>query len=171
MKKFFAALSILIACLGFTANSFADDHTSKSNVIEYLYIQSAKLAVLEPTSASDSYTLTLKNVHPYVVCFSERPNRIINTLSVKKFINEWLHPTSTTKNNFLEDAPNADLNGVKVAGQDPVNIPVELSNPQYNDHDKTLTYKVTQLKGGQKLSAMQLHDATLIIDDYCTDCF
>ena len=165
MKKLLAVLTVVAACSGLTTNSFATDKD-----IEFLYIQSAKSATIKSAKEPhDSFTLTLKNVQPHVVCFSDRPKRIAQTMTTREFIQEWTHPSPENKDSFKDDAPNADLNGVNVATHEQVNIPLELSNPQYDENGNTLTYTVNQLQGGSKISPMKLRYATLVIDR-CTRC-
>jgi hypothetical protein len=167
MKKIITVFVTLLACLGFTAqNCFAFDAESQ----QYLYVQTAQSAIVKPVKGSaDSFTLTLKNVRPNVICFAERPKRTAGMLNVKNFIELWLNPSDQNKNNFKNIAPNANLSGIKIGTQKQINIPVVLNEPQYDDKNKSLIYTINSLKGGEKISAMQLQNVTILID-YCANC-
>ncbi len=168
LKKILSICGMLALCLGFTINSYATD--SKAKDIQYLYVQTAKAADLKPIqNTPNSYTLTLKDVHPQMTCFSDRPSRVIGVVPVKKFIRDWNEPAATETDSFKKDAPNGNLSGVNPANHDLTNILVVLTNPSYDDKEKTLTYTVTKIDSSEKFSPQQLQNVTLLID-YCTSC-
>lgn len=82
----------------------------------------------------------------------------------------WIHPENPNGDNYKNDAPNAIINGTKLANNELVNLPVTLSDPQYDEKTKSLKYKVKKMDGSDKISAMELHGVTIFID-YCTNCY
>ena len=78
--------------------------------------------------------------------FSDRPDRIVTSVSTSDFIGNW----STGEDSFVVDAPNAVLVVDEIEGKQD-DVVVELFNPIYDPNTKTLKYEIS-------------HDNTISID-------
>jgi hypothetical protein len=110
---------------------------AQSTEFEALFVQSARRVV------SAGNALTLHELAPSTLMFSDRPNRIVGHLTTKQFVEGWGHG----ENSFFEDPPNAVLSFLP-AGEDdipPEDVVVTLTNPRC-EWD-TLTYDVDVLEG------------------------
>ncbi|PZR00961.1 MAG: hypothetical protein DI533_03385 [Cereibacter sphaeroides] len=130
-----------------TANGPASAEGFAGEKADFLFVQTAR-----EMSFADG-TLTLKNVSPVTLFFTDRPERIAGNMSTEKFIPFW----SEGKDSFLSDPPNADLSIL----QDGVlkQVVVVLKDPAYDGQD--LTYQVTVIDGDIPASA---RDVSVFID-------
>jgi hypothetical protein len=99
----------------------------------WLFIQTAESAQF------DGKTLTLKNVSPSVVMFTDRPARAAEAIPTATFLTSW----NDGKGSFKSDPPNAGLT-MLVDGKLQT-ATVELKQPRLEG--TTLTYQVRVLKG------------------------
>jgi hypothetical protein len=99
-----AASAVLVAT-GFQ-NVMATAQTADGNTtaVEFLSIQSAQSGSLSQINET-AYTLELNNIANNAIMFSDRPNRIIETVSTADFIGNW----TAGSNSFAADAPNDAL--------------------------------------------------------------
>jgi hypothetical protein len=92
----------------------------KQEEVQYLFVQTAKGAVQEKGR------LTLKEVAPTMIFFSDRPKRIAGHMTTEDFVIDWKEDTA--KNSFQADPPNAT---VSVFAKDHiVDAVFELKNPR-----------------------------------------
>lgn len=103
-------------------------------------------------------TLTLNNIEPHVLWFTDRPNRKAGFVSLTKFLGNW------TKF-FAKNPPNAAMVHVgmeaKVANKD-VPMAMELSQPHYKNG--TLTFQVSNLNG-DVVNTGALQNVKVFFDD------
>ena len=134
-------IGILIAGLATKqiASSADTKQTKPTNTVQVLFVQNAA-----GLSFADG-KLTLRNIEPLTVCFSDRPERLAGHMSTKDLVPMW----SEGKNSFLKDPPNATLSILQ--GRDVSSTVVTLRNPQLSGND--LTYDVTILEGTIPASA------------------
>ena len=86
---------------------------------------------------SGNYTLTMTDVVPYTVGFADRPARDVGFAPVDEFLKGF---------NFgIDNPPNAAII-LPDENETSDMVVVELTNPQYNNTTKALTYKARQLK-------------------------
>jgi hypothetical protein len=98
----------------------------------WLFVQNAERAELKAGK------LTLTDVDPHLVCFTDRPDRKTGTVPMEKFVTGW-----TDGGVFVGDPPNATL---AIFGKENVaEAVVVLRNPTVDG--RTLTYDVTVLEG------------------------
>jgi hypothetical protein len=83
--------------------------------------------------------LTLRDVDPLTICFSDRPERLAGHMPTKDLVPMW----GEGKDSFMKDPPNATLSILQ--GRDVNSTVVTLRNPQLSGRD--LTYDVTILEG------------------------
>jgi len=111
-----------------------DDKTTNSNT-SFLFIQSAVSGTF--TDNDGVKILTLFEISPSTVYFSDRPNRVTGVLDTNSFIALW----GEGEDSFRDDPPNAALEISTADGNSDVFI-LELMNPVYNYELKTLQYDV-----------------------------
>ena len=71
-------------------------------ILEEMFVQIAR------NVTSDESTLTLQDVSPSTLYFSDRPERVVGHMTTEQFVDQW----SEGPNSFLEDPPNAVLSYV-----------------------------------------------------------
>lgn len=117
----------------------------QSNDFEALFVQTARRVT------SDNGTVTLHDVAPSTLMFSDRPERIAGHLTTKQFLDGW----GEGENSFRENPPNAVLSFVRIGEEDasPRDVVVTLTNPRWEVERLTyqlgerLTYEVDILEG------------------------
>jgi len=115
---------------------------------DFLFVQNA---------ASMNYAngkLTLKDVSPVTIFFSDRPERIAGNMETQAWVPFW----TDGKDSFAKDNPNANLS-VLEKGRQLDDIVVTLSNPALSGKD--LSYDVKVLQGTMPASG---GPASLFID-------
>jgi hypothetical protein len=124
------ATSTLLAA-GISTRAFADD----AEAVDYLLVQTSKgLAFDKATS-----TLSLIDVSPVTLFFSDRPERIAGNMKTSAFIPFWSHG----KDSFAKNPPNADVSIID--GDTMHQVVVVLHDPVLDGN--TLRYKVNALQG------------------------
>lgn len=177
MRSFKALVSLFLSsllavnlCYAATEKNSNGNKTNEG----YLLIQGAAEAMLEQSKDDPSYyLLTLKQVNPYVMYFSERPTRKAGQMPMEKYLHFW---KSEGPNNFQKNPPNADLHAIqRVAGSpDKIyNFILELFDPNYDSAKQTISYRVKPLEGNPNPlpSSATFQQVTLFIDDICVSCF
>lgn len=143
---------VLAATLGLAAVSVAgqapadDQPTDKA---DFLFVQTASGMAF----AADRNRLTLRDVSPVTLFFSDRPDRIAGNMTTERFVPFWSEGTDS----FLSDPPNADLS-IMVDGK-LQQVVVVLSEPELTGTD--LHYTVRILDGDMPVMA---ESASLFID-------
>jgi hypothetical protein len=90
---------------GNATTTMMTNQTADGNMtVEFLNIQTAKSGSLSQINET-AYTLELKNVSDSTIMFSDRPNRIVESVSTTDFVGNW----TAGQNSFAEDAPNDAL--------------------------------------------------------------
>jgi len=132
--------------------------TAESNTAakapEFLFVQTAK------DIAYKDGVLTLQDVSPVTVFFSDRPKRIVGHVRNDLFLKKWTEGS----NSFKSDPPNAVLS-ILNDNAPPSSAVVVLNNPRMNGGN--LAYDVRTLKGDLPVSGIE---GTLFIDGssgYC----
>jgi hypothetical protein len=110
-------------------------HVDDPIVLEEMFVQIAR------TVSSDQATLTLGDVSPSTLYFSDRPERVVGHLTTEQFVNQW----SEGPNSFLEDPPNAVLSYVGTGDDIPSDAVVVLRDPTVSG--SSLTYSIEVLDG------------------------
>ncbi|ODS02759.1 hypothetical protein AUC71_13565 [Methyloceanibacter marginalis] len=101
---------------------------------DFLFVQSAKSMSFDPATNK----LTLENVSPVTVFFTDRPERIAGNMKTTAFIPFW----SEGKDSFKSDPPNADISIID--GKTLKQTVVELQDPVLDGDTLTYTVKLTQ---------------------------
>ena len=126
----FATFSLIL--LGAAVVAVAAEEEKKA---DFLFVQSAKSMSFDPATNK----LTLENVSPVTVFFTDRPERIAGNMNTTRFIPFW----SEGEDSFKSDPPNADISILE--GKELKQTVVELQDPVLEGSN--LTYTVKLLKG------------------------
>ena len=121
---------------------------------EFLFVQTAK------DIAYKDGILTMQDVSPVTVFFSDRPQRIVGHVRNDLFLKKWTEGS----NSFKSDPPNAVLS-IFNDKSPPISAVVVLNNPRLEGNN--LAYDVRTLKGDLPAQGIE---ATLFIDGssgYC----
>lgn len=173
-------------CTGYADNSSSVNQTKASpnscmmlksvapgRTLNVYFVQSASAGNVKVLDKQKGiYKLTLKKFNPIVVYFSDRPQRVVHSITIGKFLTLWKEGADSLKNN----PPNASLSAVTVnltKGVKTLDLFLALTNPQYNKKDGTLTYTAFNLDQSMKIPDSQnFHYITLFIDSgtFCTSC-
>jgi len=114
---------------------------SKADQVQYLFVQTARSATFEDG------TVTLHDVSPVTVFFSDRPERIAGHGTTQQFVGSWTGGRSS----FDADPPNATL-AMFVDGEAEIReVVVTLREPRLANDE--LSYAVTVLEGEVPASA------------------
>ena len=106
---------------------------------------------------SDGMTLTLKDVTPSTLYFSDRPKRIVGHMTTVDFVDLW----AEGDNSFEEDPPNAVLAFLEAGYEAPEDAVVVIQQPRLeNGH---LSYSIKTLDG---TVPTQAGPVTLFIDPF-----
>ena len=142
-------------CLCLAGTHFAATQTTtQAKSPEFLFVQTAKHV------AYKDGILTLQDVSPVTVFFSDRPKRIVGNVRNDLFLQKWTEGS----NSFKSDPPNAVLSIFNDKSA-PTSAVLVLSNPRLQGNN--LTYNVQTLKGGVPAAGIE---GTLFIDGgsgYC----
>ena len=105
----------------------------------FLYVQTAHSGTLSAEKADGKRILTLNDVSPTTVYFSDRPDRITGHESTEDFIAQW----NDGEDSFASNPPNAALD---VIDEDSQHLAiVELMGARYDAQNKTLEYEILML--------------------------
>jgi hypothetical protein len=109
--------------------------TEDAEIIEEMFVQIAR------TVTSDQTTLTLQDISPSTLYFSDRPERVVGHMTTEQFVAQW----KEGPNSFLEDPPNAVLSYVGTGEATPSDAVVVLRDPVASG--SSLTYAIEVLEG------------------------
>jgi hypothetical protein len=127
--------------------------------IEFLSIQAAQSSSLSQINAT-AYTLELKNVSDSTIMFSDRPNRIVESVSTADFVGNW----TNGPNNFAADPPNAALVVENNQTGRLDTTVVDLASPVYDTTVNTLTYTIMIENGTSVELASEFGQSILVVD-------
>jgi hypothetical protein len=104
-------------------------------IVEEMFVQNAR------SVTSDQATITLHDVTPSTLYFSDRPERVVGHMTTAQFIAQW----TEGPNSFAEDPPNAVLSYVDGGADLPDDAVVVLRDPLAGNG--SLTYSIEVLDG------------------------
>src|SRR6478735_5140468 len=104
-------------------------------IVEEMFVQIAR------SVTSEESTLTLQDVSPSTLYFSDRPERVVGHMTTEQFVDQW----SEGPNSFLEDPPNAVLSYIGTGDDLPSDAVVVLRDPTASGN--SLTYSIEVLDG------------------------
>jgi hypothetical protein len=148
-RRTFIALSALIASLVPLKAALGQSSSKNNDQADFLFVQTAKSMSFDPATKK----LTLNNVSPMTLFFSDRPERIAGNMTTEAFIPFW----SKGKDSFLADPPNADLS--ILSGNTLQQVVVVLKEPVLEGD--SLTYIIEVVDGNMPASG---NNASVFID-------
>jgi len=156
-----STISVLVVAISLDS-VYAQENTTDSEGI-YLILQHAQSGTISEINAT-FYKLELNKVLDKTIEFSERPDRIIKTISTEEFITQcW---SLETPNNYQINPPNADLiiHDNKLNTQ--MDFIIEIFNPVYDKNENTLMYDFKLLSNSTNLADLpkEIGKTTLFID-------
>ena len=125
-----AALTLVLVLVGALLATAGEEKKA-----DFLFVQSAKNMSFDPATNK----LTLENVRPVSLFFTDRPERIAGNMKTAAFLPFW----SEGKDSFKSDPPNADVSIVD--GKTLTQTVVELQDPVLEGDN--LSYTVKLIKG------------------------
>lgn len=125
-----AALTLVLVLVGALLATAGEEKKA-----DFLFVQSAKNMSFDPATNK----LTLENVSPVTLFFTDRPERIAGNMKTAAFLPFW----SEGKDSFKSDPPNADVSIVD--GKTLTQTVVELQDPVLEGDN--LSYTVKLIKG------------------------
>ncbi len=137
---------------------------------ESLLVQYAPKAVLKK-AGGDHYTVTLKNIPPYVTYFNVRPNREAGVISIQEYLDLW---KPDRPDNFSINPPNASFNAVTVEKgkhRTPINFVAVVTGLVYDSDANTLQYKFKPLTEITLPEEGEIDYMAIFIDDVCLSCW
>ena len=114
--------------------AMAEAAVATTKQADFLFVQTARGVSFDKATSK----LTLHDVSPITLFFSDRPDRIAGNMKTTAFVPFW----STGKDSFLSDPPNADVSILE--GASLRQVVVELRSPALSGNDLTYTVKVLQ---------------------------
>ena len=154
-----SALSIIVIVTTMTS-VYAQENTT-DHVPKFLAIQHAQSGSLLEINET-AYSLELNDVSDKTILFSDRPDRIVKSISTSDFIGNW----STGEDSFAVDAPNAVVVVDEQEGKQDVAI-VELFTPIYDSEKMALKYDVTPDNATSIDLSREFGQTTIVIDQCC----
>ena len=118
---------------------------------ESMFVQTAR------GITSDGATLTLRDVTPSTLFFSDRPQRVVGHMTTADFVELW----GEGDNSFEADPPNAVLSFVEPGADAPTDAVVVIKKPTLKDGQ--LSYSIDVLEGTVPIQAGPV---TLFIDPF-----
>jgi hypothetical protein len=175
----FSTLSIFLVVASLTVPVYTQENIITSDIPKFFAIQHAQsgsiskinqtftLALTNQSNkalfSSDldkSFSLELYNVSDKTILFSDRPDRIVTSVSTSDFIGNW---STGGEDSFAVDAPNAVLVVDELKGQQETTI-IELFDPVYDLDNKTLKYDISPDNATFIDLPSEFGQSTLVID-------
>jgi hypothetical protein len=120
-------------------------------ILEEMFVQIAR------SVTSDQTRLTLQDVSPSTLYFSDRPERVVGHMTTEQFVQQW----TEGPNSFFEDPPNAVLSYVGTGEDIPSDAVVVLRDPVASG--SSLSYSIEVLEGAVPAESGAV---TLFIDPF-----
>lgn len=128
--------SICILCFLALAGGALGANNMENKTTTDIFIQEGSSGSFV-NDGSGNYTLTMNDVVPYTIFFADRPARDVGFAPMDKFLKGFNFGASNPPNAAII-LPDENVSSDMVIA--------ELTNPQYNNTTRTLTYTAKQLK-------------------------
>lgn len=162
----------MVSTLAFTSLlGWAGVQTQNKQKVNVLFFQNADEGRLIPIKEKPGYyQLVLKGVNDNVNYFTDRPNRKAGVYPTAKFIKQWQEGRKSVS--FNKIPPNAALSAIEthLLKHKMFNRVFELSAPQYDEKNHTLTYIARTVDNDSNQLPAKFKHPALFIDNYCASC-
>ena len=129
--------TLLVITVAISLDSvYAQENAIDSDEPKFFAIQHAQSGSISKINET-AYSLVLSYISDKTILFSDRPDRIVMSISTSDFIGNW----SVGQDSFAVDPPNAVLVVDEQEGRQQDDVIVELFNPVYDSNKKTLKYE------------------------------
>ena len=139
------------------------ENQTNSDIPKFFAIQHAQSGSLSEINET-AYSLELSDVSDKTILFSDRPDRIVTSVSTTNYIGNW----TVGADSFEVDPPNVVVVVDEQEGSQDVTI-VELFNPIYDSDKKALKYDVTP-GNATSIELPSEFEKTTVVIDYCPTC-
>ena len=130
---------------------------TEEQMVEELEAEQSMFVQTARAITSDGTRMTLKDVTPSTLYFSDRPKRIVGHMSTVDFVDLW----GEGDNSFEEDPPNAVLAFLEPGAEAPDDAVVVIRQPRLENGG--LSYSIETLEG---TVPTQTGPVTLFIDPF-----
>ena len=134
-----------------------DSQMTEEQMVEELQAEQSMFVQTARAITSDGTRMTLKDVTPSTLYFSDRPKRIVGHMSTVDFVDLW----AEGDNSFEEDPPNAVLAFLEPGAEAPEDAVVVIRQPRLENGE--LSYSIETLEG---TVPAQTGPVTLFIDPF-----
>lgn len=172
-RKVFVAITVLLVALVSTSPIVAEETQAVEKLASFMFVQTAHTGSFTPVTGEDNlYTLTLNDIAPQTIYFSDRPERIVGQAPMQQFLDGLC---------FSQDNPPNGAIVILEADEGMDVVVVELFDPAYDAASRTLQYTASILDEPNHSHAIfnEQHDGAipetfgavaLFIDD-CPDAY
>jgi hypothetical protein len=139
-KKVFVIITVLLVLVAFisTSSIIAEESQAVEKLARFMFVQSAGAGSFAPVAGEDNlYTLTLNDIAPQTIYFSDRPERIVGQAPMQKFLDGL---------SFSQDNPPNAAIEILEADEGMDVVIVELFDPVYDAVNGTLQYTASILE-------------------------
>ena len=159
MKSLFLLLLVPVLMIPVSSVYGQDEGNTTGHEPKFLAIQHAQSGSISEINKT-AYSLELNDVSDKTILFSDRPDRIVTSVSTSDFIGNW----STGEDSYAIDPPNTVLVVDEQEGsQQDVTI-IELFNPVYDFDKMILKYEATSYNATSIELPEEFGQTTMIID-------
>ena len=128
-----------------------DQQMTEQQMIEELETDQSMFVQTAQGMTSDGTTLTLNEVTPSTLYFSDRPKRIVGHMATGDFVDLW----AEGDNSFEEDPPNAVLAFLEPGDEVPEDAVVVIRDPRLEDG--RLSYSIDYARGDASHAGRACH--------------
>lgn len=158
-------LTLLILNIFLASSDLAFGYLPKPSIDEaqnyrLLFIQTAEEIIVKQNPKNpERWMVTLLNVSPDVSYFSEKPKKIAGKITIDNFLEEWkLGPKSNPNGSLVTQFSYSNLEG------DGTKKLISLSNPRFDNRNRTITYDAQNPSGKNNLSEGRHAEPVLFIE-------
>ncbi|MGD1837744.1 MAG: hypothetical protein ACPKPY_06770 [Nitrososphaeraceae archaeon] len=151
---------LVIGTSGTTLVYGQEEGNATEHVPKFFAIHHASSGTISEINTT-AYSLELNDVSDKTILFSDRPDRIVTSVSTSNFIGNW----SVGEDNFAVDAPNAVIVVDDNEGQQNTAI-IELFSPIYDSDKKSLKYETIPDNATSIDLPNEFGQTTIVIDTF-----
>jgi hypothetical protein len=158
-------VGVVVGVVGFALGSQMQESSASADeevTANWLFTQTADGGSISP-NGDDTWTLTLTNIDPVVLAFTDRPLRDAQAGTVEKLVDAW--PTM-----FSDSNPNGVVVAHNQSGATNSAV-VEMMDPKLDGSTLTYTVRVLTNEGGPAEAGMSydFEQVSVFIDDVTTE--
>lgn len=124
------------------------------------FVLPANSGVVLPAQQKGSYELKLMGVDANVVYFTNKPRRIVGSMTTAFFLKRWVKPPPR---DFISNPPNALVTYVG-EGSRQTNFIVQLTQPIYNEQTHALSFVIKPLQTSQIMPS-QINKPVIVMSE------